>query len=94
MGLAMAVGPLVGIMAGVPDGHLVDRFGPIPVTLAGMALVTIASIGFAGMAIGASLGGLLSDKLGRRQVFALTLARAKGLDADQPRNLAKSVTVE
>lgn len=33
----------------------------------------IVSIGFAGMAIGASLGGLLADRLGRRQVFALTL---------------------
>lgn len=33
----------------------------------------IASIGFAGMAVGASLGGLLADRLGRRQVFALTL---------------------
>lgn len=33
----------------------------------------IASVGFAGMAIGASLGGLLADRLGRRQVFALTL---------------------
>ncbi len=28
------------------------------------------------------------------QVFALELASAKGLDVDQPRNLAKSVTVE
>lgn len=33
----------------------------------------IASIGFVGMAIGASLGGLLADRLGRRSVFALTL---------------------
>nr|WP_246283812.1 MFS transporter [Nocardioides perillae] len=33
----------------------------------------IASVGFAGMAVGASLGGLLADRLGRRQVFALTL---------------------
>ncbi|WP_350352325.1 MFS transporter [Microbacterium sp. A8/3-1] len=33
----------------------------------------IASIGFLGMAIGATLGGLLADRLGRRQVFALTL---------------------
>ncbi|MFG6401359.1 MFS transporter [Microbacterium sp. P04] len=33
----------------------------------------IASIGFAGMAIGASVGGLLADRFGRRQVFALTL---------------------
>jgi glucosamine--fructose-6-phosphate aminotransferase (isomerizing) len=28
------------------------------------------------------------------QVFALQLSTAKGLDVDQPRNLAKSVTVE
>nr|WP_307852572.1 MFS transporter [Glaciihabitans sp. dw_435] len=33
----------------------------------------VASAGFLGMAIGASLGGLLADRLGRRQVFALTL---------------------
>ncbi|WP_411698307.1 MFS transporter [Conyzicola sp.] len=33
----------------------------------------VASAGFVGMAIGASLGGLLADRLGRRQVFALTL---------------------
>lgn len=33
----------------------------------------IASVGFIGMAVGASLGGLLADKIGRRQVFALTL---------------------
>ena len=28
------------------------------------------------------------------QTFALELSQAKGLDVDQPRNLAKSVTVE
>ncbi|SDQ07873.1 MFS transporter [Microbacterium sp. cf332] len=33
----------------------------------------IASAGFAGMAIGASIGGLLSDRFGRRSVFAITL---------------------
>lgn len=33
----------------------------------------IGSIGFAGMALGASLSGLLADRVGRRQVFALTL---------------------
>ncbi|MGI6878188.1 MFS transporter [Microbacterium sp. gxy059] len=33
----------------------------------------ITSVGFIGMAIGASLGGLLADRLGRRQVFAITL---------------------
>ncbi len=33
----------------------------------------IISIGFVGMAIGATVGGLLADKIGRRMVFALTL---------------------
>ncbi|MBF0688461.1 MAG: MFS transporter [Cellulomonas sp.] len=33
----------------------------------------VASAGFAGMAVGAALGGLLADRIGRRQVFALTL---------------------
>lgn len=33
----------------------------------------IGSVGFVGMAIGASVGGLLADRIGRRQVFALTL---------------------
>lgn len=33
----------------------------------------IGSIGFVGMAVGAALGGLLADKIGRRQVFAATL---------------------
>ena len=33
----------------------------------------LGSIGFIGMAIGATFGGLLADKFGRRHVFALTL---------------------
>lgn len=33
----------------------------------------IASVGFIGMAVGAAVGGLAADRLGRRQVFALTL---------------------
>ena len=37
------------------------------------ALSWIASIGFVGMALGATLGGLLADRIGRRSVFALTL---------------------
>ncbi|QPK79064.1 MFS transporter [Corynebacterium lizhenjunii] len=33
----------------------------------------LASVGFMGMALGATFGGLLADKFGRRQIFALTL---------------------
>jgi putative MFS transporter len=37
------------------------------------ALGWVASAGFAGMAIGAAVGGLLADRIGRRTVFAITL---------------------
>lgn len=33
----------------------------------------LATAGFIGMALGATLGGLLADRIGRKQVFALTL---------------------
>lgn len=33
----------------------------------------IGSVGFVGMALGASLGGLLADRVGRRNVFAISL---------------------
>ncbi|WP_094980812.1 MFS transporter [Rhodococcus pyridinivorans] len=41
--------------------------------LSSTQLSWIGSIGFVGMAIGASVGGLLADRIGRRQVFAATL---------------------
>ncbi|TQO19577.1 putative MFS transporter [Rhodoglobus vestalii] len=37
------------------------------------SLSWVAAAGFAGMAVGAALGGILADKLGRKQVFVLTL---------------------
>ena len=33
----------------------------------------LGSVGFVGMALGATFGGLLADKLGRRYIFSLTL---------------------
>jgi MFS transporter, putative metabolite:H+ symporter len=36
-------------------------------------LSLIATLGFVGMAVGAGLGGLLADRIGRRAVFAVTL---------------------
>lgn len=41
--------------------------------LDGTTLGWIGSIGFVGMAIGATVGGLIADRIGRRQVFAITL---------------------
>ncbi|MHA6526023.1 MFS transporter [Tessaracoccus sp. G1721] len=52
--------------------------------LTGGELSLLGSVGFVGMAFGASLGGLLADRIGRRQVFALTLlvyGLATGLSA-------------
>ncbi|QIK72834.1 MFS transporter [Propioniciclava coleopterorum] len=60
---AMDVGLISFVMAALAISWKLD-----PGTLS-----VIGSIGFVGMAIGASLGGLLADRLGRRQVFALTL---------------------
>ena len=42
-------------------------------SLTGEQASWIASAGFVGMAIGATLGGLLADRFGRRSVFAVTL---------------------
>lgn len=60
---AMDVGLISFILAA-----LIDEWG-----LGRLEQSLLASVGFIGMAIGASLGGLLADRLGRRQVFALTL---------------------
>ncbi|GAA1653668.1 MFS transporter [Microbacterium flavum] len=42
-------------------------------SLTGEQASWIASAGFVGMAVGATLGGLLADRFGRRSVFAITL---------------------
>ena len=60
---AMDVGLISFVMAA-----LATQWG-----LSATQLSWIGSIGFVGMAIGASVGGLLADRLGRRNVFALTL---------------------
>lgn len=60
---AMDVGLIAFVMAA-----LAQEWSLTPTTLS-----WIASIGFLGMALGAVLGGLLADRIGRRQVFALTL---------------------
>ena len=60
---AMDVGLISFIMAA-----LVSEWG-----LGSGQLSLLGSVGFVGMAVGASLGGLLADRIGRRQVFAITL---------------------
>ncbi len=60
---AMDVGLISFIMAALAKEWALDN----------TTLSVLGSVGFVGMAIGASLGGLLADRIGRRQVFALTL---------------------
>ena len=60
---AMDVGLISFVMAALAVQWNLDR----------PTLSLIGSIGFVGMAIGASVGGLLADRIGRRQVFAITL---------------------
>lgn len=60
---AMDVGLISFVMAA-----LAVQWGLSPTELS-----VVGSIGFVGMALGATLGGLLADRVGRRQVFALTL---------------------
>lgn len=60
---AMDVGLVSFVLA-----QLVVTWGATPGQLS-----WVASAGFVGMALGASLGGLLADRIGRRSVFALTL---------------------
>lgn len=60
---AMDVGLISFIMAA-----LAKEWG-----LGNTQLSWLGSIGFVGMIVGASVGGLLADRIGRRQVFALTM---------------------
>ncbi|HET9873555.1 MAG TPA: MFS transporter [Propionibacteriaceae bacterium] len=60
---AMDVGLISFVMAALAVQWQLDK----------TTLSFIGSIGFVGMAIGASIGGLLADRIGRRQVFAVTL---------------------
>lgn len=60
---AMDVGIISFIMAA-----LIQQWG-----LSTTEVSWLASIGFVGMSIGASLGGLLADRFGRRHIFAITL---------------------
>lgn len=60
---AMDVGLISFVMAALAKQWQLDT----------TTLSWIASIGFVGMAIGAGVGGLLADRVGRRQVFAVTL---------------------
>ncbi|NLE97149.1 MAG: MFS transporter, partial [Propionibacterium sp.] len=47
MGVVLAIGPVIGILSGIPAGRLVDRHGPIRIAVFGTVLLTVASLVFA-----------------------------------------------
>lgn len=44
IGLVMSMGPLVAALAGVPAGKAVDRFGALPMTVAGLLLMATGAL--------------------------------------------------
>lgn len=72
------------VLAGSGTGWALDAMDVGLISFVGLAIATswdltpteqswLLSIGFVGMAIGATAGGMLSDRFGRRAVFAVTL---------------------
>ena len=71
-------------LLGAGTGWALDAMDVGLISFVGLAIATswdltrteqswLLSIGFVGMAIGATFGGMLADRYGRRTVFALTL---------------------
>ncbi|GAA5167691.1 MFS transporter [Ornithinimicrobium tianjinense] len=72
------------VLAGAGAGWALDAMDVGLISFVGLAIATqwdltrteqswLLSIGFVGMALGATVGGMLADRYGRRTVFALTL---------------------
>ena len=47
VGIVMAIGPVISVLAGVPSGFLVDRFGPQRVMAVGLSQLVIGALCFA-----------------------------------------------
>jgi MFS family permease len=59
IGLAMAVGPVVSALSGVPAGRLVDRFGARRMTLAGLAIMILAALLLAALPLRVGIPGYI-----------------------------------
>jgi len=60
VGLALAVGPVLSALSGVPSGRLVDRFGGRVAMVTGLAVVTAGALGLAFLPMAFGLPGYLS----------------------------------
>jgi len=72
MGLAMAVGPCIAALAGVPAGRLTDRCGSYATTLGGLLLMLAGCLALALVALGTAgyIGALATLTLGYAQFQA------------------------
>lgn len=59
VGLAMAVGPVVAIVSGIPVGRLTDRFGAQRISVTGLAFMLLGLTGIAAMPIQYGVAGYL-----------------------------------
>jgi MFS family permease len=59
VGLVMSVGPVAAALAGVPAGRLVDRFGAVRMTVAGLAGVAAGTLALSCMPVSAGIAGYL-----------------------------------
>ncbi len=59
IGLAMALGPLLVAMLGVPAGHAADRLGGARASLAGLAIIVAGSLAMVGAAADYGIAGYL-----------------------------------
>ncbi len=87
-GLVMSVGPLVAALAGAPAGRMVDRMGSRPMSMAGLAGVTLGSVLMSGLPAMLGVPGYLialSTLTAGYAVFqaANTTAIMAGVAADQ-----------
>ena len=59
MGAALAVGPLIAVLAGIPAGRIVDRSDARLVSVVGLALMTLAALAFVFLPAALGLIGFL-----------------------------------
>jgi MFS family permease len=70
-GLALSVGPLVAVLAGMPAGRLVDRFGASTMTLAGLTGLGIGALAVSLVPTSAGLAGYLASIVVMTASYAL-----------------------
>lgn len=60
VGAAMAIGPVISIISGVPAGRMVDRWGASPVAIFGLIEMAIGAFGLAALPAAFGIGGYIA----------------------------------